>query len=431
MYSRSNLGKLLALVLLALVVQGSVVQAAPPSPDFPQADGPIVADHTTTDLSQVPAYWIEKVKDDFLLSYGHTSHGSQIVSGMGVLMADPVSGDLYAFNTNGAVEADILSLADRVPSGDLGNPDRVTWAARTREYLDGSGSDRNVVMWSWCGQVSSATEEDINTYLDLMNELEQDYPGVTFIYMTGHLDGTGVDGNLHQRNEQIRAYVRANDKILFDFADIESYDPDGNYYLDRGASDTCDYDGGNWATEWCAANPDSPLCETCSCAHSEALNCNLKARAFWWMMVRLAGWSGAVDVPVDLSPSTKSVAAPMVSGGETITYTVVVRSATGPITATVSLTDTLPAPLSYVTGSLTATGGLVDDSAAPTLRWSGSLSPTGAVTVTYATTFESTLLMAVTNTVTIGVPGQTPITRTATFKANYRMIYLPLVLKSS
>jgi len=35
------------------------------------------------------------------------------------------------------------------------------------------------------------------------------------------------------------------------------------------------------------------LAEACDeCAHSQALNCVLKGRAFWWMMARLAGWNG-------------------------------------------------------------------------------------------------------------------------------------------
>jgi hypothetical protein len=147
-------------------------------------------------------------------------------------------------------------------------------------------------MWSWCGGVSDNNEKGINIYLNAMNQLETDYPDVTFIYMTGHLDGTGESGNLNVRNNQIRAYCESNDKILFDFADIESHDPDGNYYLDRKANDNCDYDEGNWAQEWCSAHPDSEFCERCECAHSQALNCNLKGRAFWWMMARIAGWNG-------------------------------------------------------------------------------------------------------------------------------------------
>ena len=111
--------------------------------------------------------------------------------------------------------------------------------------------------------------------------------------MTGHLTGTGEEGNLNQRNNQIRAHCIANNSVLFDFADIESYDPDGDTnFMELNANDNCDYNGGNWADEWCAANPGGDLCAACSCAHSKPLNCNLKGRAFWWMMARLAGWNG-------------------------------------------------------------------------------------------------------------------------------------------
>ena len=106
----------------------------------------------------MPAYWVNRAKELLRLSYGHTSHGSQLVSGMSALKDGNI---LYDFNTNGAVEAGVLSLSDYTPSGDLGNPDRTTWASLTRDYLNGSGGNRNTVMWSWCGQADTPDPNDI------------------------------------------------------------------------------------------------------------------------------------------------------------------------------------------------------------------------------------------------------------------------------
>jgi hypothetical protein len=258
----------------------------------------IIADHTTTTLNTIPAGWINIVKNSLQLSYGHTSHGSQPVEGMKVLAENATYGTLYALNSDGANAAGVLSLADYTPAGDLGHNGDTAWAAATRTYLDssgGTGATRNVVIWSWCGGVSDNTVAGIDIYLNTMNQLESEYPNVTFVYMTGHLDGTGANGTLNILNNRIRAYCQANNKVLFDFADIESYNPDGAYFLDQNANDNCDYGNGvhNWAIEWCAGHSGSELCAPVAyCAHSQSLSCNLKARAFWWMLARVAGWDG-------------------------------------------------------------------------------------------------------------------------------------------
>lgn len=183
------------------------------------------------------------------------------------------------------------------------------WVENTRNYLnDPTNADVNVIIWSWCGQASGYSQQEmIDRYLAPMSQLEQEYPHVTFVYMTGHADGTGENGNLHLRNQQIRAYCLANNKVLFDFYNIESYDPDGNYYGDKLVNDNCDYDSdgngsrdANWAVDWQNNHTEGVDWYTCSAAHSQPLNANRKAYAAWWLWVVLIGWnpSGANHAPV-------------------------------------------------------------------------------------------------------------------------------------
>ena len=276
-----------------LLIAAMVVAVFATLPVAGARTSPLVIDHTSVDLNAIPASAVENAKAHLHVAYGHTSHGSQLIGGMSGLVTfegAPLSPATYSWSEGGAGGA--LDIDDYFASGDLGNPDFTSWATRTRAYLSNPANDDvNVVMWSWCGQVSGASESNINTYLSLMSALERDFPSVTFVYMTGHLDGTGVEGNLNQRNEQIRAWVRSHNGVLYDFADIESFDPDGHSYLARGANDACDYDGGNWARAWQDSHVEGTDWYPCSAAHTEPLNANRKAYAAWHLFARLAGWN--------------------------------------------------------------------------------------------------------------------------------------------
>jgi hypothetical protein len=262
-----------------------------------------IIDHTRTNITSITEQAILDAKSKLHIAYGHTSHGSQVTDGMSDLVGFAnnhgkglnLPANIFAWNDGGAGGA--LDIDDYfVGSNDLGNPDFTTWATLTRDYLNTStNSDVNVVMWSWCGEVSGASTADINTYLGLMSGLETDFPNVKFVYMTGHLDGSGLTGNLHLRNDQIRNYCLANGKILYDFEDIESYNPDGVYFGDKNPTDACDYTSGgntyNWAQQW----QDSHILGTdwydCSAAHTQPLNGNQKAYAAW------ALWTDLAQVP--------------------------------------------------------------------------------------------------------------------------------------
>ena len=261
----------------------------------------IIIDHNCAKLEPIPESAIQQAKSNLHIAYWHTSHGSQLTEGMKSLRDLTLTnlvgykGDIYDWNNGGAGGA--MDLEDKY-EGDLGHNGDLTWERTTRAFLaDADNSDVNVIMWSWCGGASDNTEAGINTYLNAMDQLEIDFPNVKFVYMTGHLDGSGEAGNLNVMNQLIRDYCTQNNKVLYDFADIESYDPDGNYFLDKRANDNCDYDSdgngtrdANWATEWQTAHTENIDWYTCSAAHSQPLNGNLKAYAAWWLWAKLAGW---------------------------------------------------------------------------------------------------------------------------------------------
>jgi hypothetical protein len=228
----------------------------------PPQDASIFGHDALADFAAISAQTCADLRENLRIYYGHTSHGSQIVTGLAMLAAENPQYEPPPFTEIG---------------DDLGHNGDLSWAQITRDFLDENRADYDVVMWSWCGGVSDNTVEGIEAYLSEMTALEAEYPELVFVYMTGHLDGTGEDGNLRARNEQIRAYCRAHEKILFDFADIESYDPDGIYYPD--ASDQCE-----WCETWCAEH-DCPDCG--GCAHSHCFNCYQKGKVFWRLLAEL------------------------------------------------------------------------------------------------------------------------------------------------
>lgn len=287
------------------------------------------------DLKSIPLEWIDSAKAKLKIVYWHTSHGSQITTGMEPLDAFMGDGGIYV-RSEDREEEGTLFYVDKYGwdlSANEGN-----WPQITRDWLDdAANADINVVMWSWC-QILGHDGGDDPGYCSRMEELIAEYgPGgtkitsgervepVQFVFMTGHVNGQGEGGTTDVINTYIRDHCVANNRILFDFADIEVYDPDDNYFLDDYVDDGCAYliggeRTGNWATEWtdgkvmmdgkedaAHSEPNGGRWYDCEAAHTHALNGNLKAYAAWNMFARMAGWEeDTTGQPTAISPYPKS-----------------------------------------------------------------------------------------------------------------------------
>lgn len=121
---------------------------------------------------------------------------------------------------------------------------------------------------------------DFDYYRVAMEQLEQTYPQKTFIWSTTALIRESVIGDyleqaeiLQTFNQQLRDYAHANNKVLYDIADIESHDVEGNSCISYGYEALCE--------EYAITG-----------SHPNVIASIRLAKGYWWLMARIGGWDG-------------------------------------------------------------------------------------------------------------------------------------------
>ena len=382
---------------------------------LPSAAAPLVADHTKVEKhNDIPQYWINEVKKMWLNvpgeshSYGYRI-GLELLQGIDSRFqanrtedgAPPealtdqhlrISGHRWSGSgwSYGAGEANWYTNATGIaninahltysnthnlaiaamgfgwcwdmiwhnpPGGGLDPVYQVHWAGSSE------GGPQGDLRWGLDAGDQSLTGNSVSmdTYLNATQQYidyskANNYPTKVF-FTTGPVDdSSGESGyQLHLKQEHIRNYVKANDGILFDYADILTWGDDGTEAINSWT------DYGGTLRVFPKIHPDNEkdfnAGITGSSGHIGQRGALRLGKAMWWMLARIAGWDGVSGGGDTISPTVSSTAP--VNGATNINpATAVTATFSEAVTASTvnATTFTLNAGAFSVPGIVTLTG---------------------------------------------------------------------------
>ncbi|MBD3407641.1 MAG: hypothetical protein GF411_16105 [Candidatus Lokiarchaeota archaeon] len=317
---------------VALLLSVSLSNAVKPnlqsdSSQLSEWPGGLIIDHNCIDLDSIPLEWIQAAKDSVIIHYAHTSHGSQINTGLSRIESINSTYDTSVGVCSLPATLDSLCIFDGQDNNSGDNyitPDEY-WESNAGIDLTQGTLDENptinVSLWSWCTQLNYYSEGQVENYLEVMSHFEDANPDVTFVYMTCNAQAGGSEGyNRWINNNLIRNYCIQNDKILFDFADLDSWSD--------GEQNTYQYDDGESIHTIPIEHTDFNGNEA---GHTTYSSCEQKGKAFWWLVASIAGWN-APDVTTTTTTDTSTT--------ETTTTTTDTSTTMPPSSGTTSTTTT-------------------------------------------------------------------------------------------
>jgi hypothetical protein len=280
----------LGVALVCLV--GLVVSLSPAAAreEIP-ATAVLIIDHTMVDAAQISQAGLDGARQ-LDIFFAHRSVGGNILDGLADWQGqDPLRYTLPITIADPSWFADNNGLLHRL-IGVNGQPYSKIEGFDT--FVQDGYWQAEIAMMKFCpsdtlpfGVVPAV---DIWTaYHQMMTALEQTYPNVTFVWWTMPLATAADDrGNDEKEifNALVRTYCAAQSCVLFDIADIESHDPQGNPVISAAG----------YEAMWNGYAYDG--------AHLNEVGRQRVAAAFWWLFARLSGWDGnqarAVYLPVIL-----------------------------------------------------------------------------------------------------------------------------------